>query len=82
MCRARAKSKGSGIAKIGVKTKKEKEGGWDRKSNVFTALNNFISKTVIHRKEKYNTYINANLNGKNNCWITKGKNALTIDKLN
>ena len=33
----------------------------------FTALNNFISKTVIHRKEKYNTYINANLNGKNNC---------------
>ena len=50
--------------------------------NVFTALNNFISKTVIHRKEKYNTYINANLNGKNNCWITKGKNALTNDKLN
>ena len=42
-------------------------------NNIFTALNNFISKTVIHRKEKYNTYINANLNGKNNCWITKGK---------
>ena len=35
--------------------------------NVFTASNNFISKTAIHRKEKYNTYINANSNGKNNC---------------
>ena len=32
--------------------------------NVFTALNNFISETVIFIKEKYNTYINANLNGK------------------
>ena len=36
-------------------------------ANDFTALNYFISKTVIHRKEKYNTYITANLNGKNSC---------------
>jgi len=32
--------------------------------NELTAMNNFILKTVMHRKEKYNTYIHANLNRK------------------